>query len=175
MQYTTTYKSPLGQMTMASDGENIIGLWFDGQLHFASTINTREAEENDTLPVFARTRQWLDEYFSGKEPAFTPPIRLQGTDFQQTVWQLLLKIPYGTTSTYRDIAYKVAKERGIATMSAQAVGGAVGRNPISIIVPCHRIIGTDGTLTGYAGGIERKQKLLQSEAKLLTLTTFNSL
>ena len=150
-------------MTMASDGENIIGLWFDGQLRFASTINAGEAEENDILPVFARTRQWLDEYFSGKEPAFTPPIRMQGTDFQQMVWQLLLKIPYGTTSTYRDIARKVAKERGIATMSAQAVGGAVGRNPISIIVPCHRIIGTDGTLTGYAGGIERKEKLLSLE------------
>ena len=163
MQNITTNKSPLGQMTMASDGECLIGLWFDGQLRFASTINAGEAEENDTLPVFSQTKQWLDEYFSGKAPAFMPPIRPQGTDFQQTVWQLLLKIPYGTTSTYRDIARKVAKERGIATMSAQAVGGAVGRNPISIIVPCHRIIGTDGTLTGYAGGIERKEKLLSLE------------
>ena len=163
MQYTTTYKSPLGQMTMASDGECLIGLWFDGQLRFASTINADEAEECAELPVFARTRQWLDEYFSGKAPSFMPPIRMQGTDFQQMVWQLLLKIPYGTTSTYRDIARKVANERGIATMSAQAVGGAVGRNPISIIVPCHRIIGTDGTLTGYAGGIERKEKLLLLE------------
>ena len=163
MQYITTYKSPLGQMTMASDDECLIGLWFDGQLRFASTINAGEAEENDILPVFSQTRQWLDEYFSGKAPAFMPPIRLQGTDFQQTVWQLLLKIPYGTTSTYSYIARKVAKERGIATMSAQAVGGAVGRNPISIIVPCHRIIGTDGTLTGYAGGIERKEKLLSLE------------
>ena len=150
-------------MTMASDGECLIGLWFDGQLRFASTINAGEAEEHDILPVFSQTRQWLDEYFSGKAPSFMLPIRLQGTDFQQTVWQLLLKIPYGTTSTYRDIARKVAKERGIATMSAQAVGGAVGRNPISIIVPCHRIIGTDGTLTGYAGGIERKEKLLSLE------------
>lgn len=174
-QYTSKYMSTLGGMTMASDGDRLIGLWFEGQQHFASTINADKAEKNDLLPVFAHTRLWLDEYFSGKAPSFTPPIRLLGTDFQQMVWQMLLQIPYGTTSTYRHIAHQAASQRGIATMSAQAVGGAVGRNPISIIVPCHRVIGTDGTLTGYAGGIDRKEKLLRMEAKHSPLTPFNHL
>ena len=155
------YKSPLGWMTMAGEKTALTGLWFDEQKYFGSTLP--ETYEEKKLAVFDRTAQWLDLYFSGKIPDFTPPIYMKGSEFQKEVWSILLCIPYGTTTTYKAIAEKIAEKRGIARMSAQAVGGAVGHNPISIIVPCHRVIGTDKSLTGYAGGIEKKAELLKLE------------
>lgn len=166
MDYTYHYDSPLGGVTLASDGEALIGLWFDGQKHFASTLGL-EYEER-LLPVFEETARWLDLYFLGREPNFTPPLHLRTTAFCRTVAEILLSIPYGRTMTYGDIARLAAAHMGLASMSAQAVGGAVGHNPISLIVPCHRVVGTDGSLTGYAGGIERKVRLLQLEGADMT-------
>lgn len=163
MQYTTTYMSPLGRITMAGDGDALTGLWFEGQTHFASTFGSDCAEEDDSLPLFRQTCDWLDCYFSRKNPSFMPPVKTFGTVFQETVWHILRQIPYGTVVTYAGIARLVAKQRGMKSMSPQAVGGAVGRNPVSIVIPCHRVIGTDGSLTGYAGGIERKKALLMME------------
>lgn len=155
------YDSPLGGMTMASDGEALIGLWFDGQQYFASTLGSEQ--EQHMLSIFEETSRWLDVYFSGQKPDFTPMLRLIGTPFRQLVWQQLLTIPYGQTVSYADIAHRIASQRGMTSMSAQAVGGAVGHNPISLIIPCHRVVGTDGSLTGYAAGIERKRWLLNIE------------
>ena len=147
---------------MASDGEALTGLWFDGQKFFAVTLS-KEYEEK-MLPVFDEADRWLDIYFQGEEPDFFPPVSFAcGSEFQQKVWKILLSIPYGKTMTYGEIAACIAKQRGLTRMSAQAVGGAVGHNPISIIVPCHRVVGTDGSLTGYAGGIDRKVKMLECE------------
>lgn len=154
--YIAYYSSPLGNMTLASDGTALTGLWFDGQRHFADTLKEVHTLNAD-LPVFDQTCQWLDIYFSGKEPTFTPPLLIRGSTFRKQVWQLLLEIPYGRTMTYGEIARK------LQCMSAQAVGGAVGHNPISIIIPCHRVIGSDGSLTGYAGGVELKASLLKLE------------
>ena len=165
MRYTFRYDSPLGGITLASDGEALSGLWFDGQKYFGAGLQ-KEAEERK-LPVFEETARWLDIYFSGQEPGFTPKIILHGSEFRREVWKILQKIPYGVTTTYKKIAEQIAADRGIPSMSAQAVGGAVGHNPISIIVPCHRILGTDGSLTGYAGGIEKKIRLLALEKVLL--------
>ena len=142
---------------MASDGVGLIGLWFDGQRFFAETLDNQPIECNSLL-VFEQTRRWLDTYFSGRVPDFTPLLVMRGSAFRHRVWEILLTIPYGTTMTYGGIA----KQMGI--QSAQAVGGAVGRNPISLIVPCHRVIGADGSLTGYAGGLERKRWLIEWEA-----------
>ena len=155
--YIAHYSSPLGSMTLASDGTALTGLWFNGQKYFADTLKEVQTL-NPNLPVFDLTRQWLDIYFSGKEPTFTPPLLLQGSPFRKQVWQLLLEIPYGRTMTYGELARK------LQCKSAQAVGGAVGHNPISLIIPCHRVIGADGSLTGYAGGIERKASLLKLES-----------
>ena len=155
------YDSPLGGMTMASDGEALIGLWFDGQQYFASTLGNNQ--EQRMLPIFEDTSRWLDVYFSGQKPDFTPKLRLIGTPFRQLVWQQLLAIPYGQTVSYADIAHHIAQQRGLTSMSAQAIGGAVGHNPISLIIPCHRVVGTDGSLTGYAAGLERKRWLLNLE------------
>ncbi|HJC89683.1 MAG TPA: methylated-DNA--[protein]-cysteine S-methyltransferase [Candidatus Mediterraneibacter excrementigallinarum] len=166
MKYTYHYDSPLGGITMASDGESLSGLWFDGQKYFGAGLAADEEEQTESgeiLPVFEETKKWLDIYFDGKEPDFTPRLHLQGSPFRIEVWEILLKIPYGKTTTYKEIAERVAAQRGIPSMSAQAVGGAVGHNPISIIVPCHRILGTDGSLTGYAGGVEKKKSLLALE------------
>ena len=154
MDYTHHYISPLGGITMASDGEYLTGLWFDGQKYFADTLSVQHDEKD--LDVFRRTDKWLDLYFSGKEPNFTPPLRMKGTEFRQEVWQILLTIPFGKTMTYGEIAKVLANRRGIKSMSAQAVGGAIGHNPISLIIPCHRVIGTNGALTGYTGGLEKK-------------------
>ena len=160
MEYIHHYHSPLGGITVASDGEVLTGLWFDGQKYFAVTL-AKEHEEK-MLPVFEETDRWLDIYFQGKEPDFLPPVSFaSGSEFRQEVWKILLSIPYGKTMTYGEIAACIAKQRGLTRMSAQAVGGAVGHNPISIIVPCHRVVGTDGSLTGYAGGIDKKIKLLE--------------
>lgn len=146
---------------MASEGKALSGLWFEEQRYFASTLDS-DSKEKD-LPLFEQTKQWLDCYFLGCEPKFTPPVLLNGTPFQMSVWEILKTIPYGKVITYKDIATKIAHQRGIQQMSAQAVGGAVSRNPISIIVPCHRVIGTDNNLTGYASGVERKLSLLKIE------------
>ena len=161
MHYTTFYESPLGRMLLAADDTGLTGLWFEGQKYFARCLD-RENEEKE-LPVFAEAKRWLDIYFSGKEPDFTPPLHFIGTDFQKEVWEILCAIPYGQTMTYGAIADQLAKKRGLSRMSAQAVGGAVGHNNLSIIVPCHRVVGSDGSLTGYAGGIERKTFLLNLE------------
>lgn len=161
MQYITHYQSPLGGITMASDGTALTGLWFDGQKYFASTLGADYKEKD--LPVFTESKRWLDIYFSGREPNFTPPLSLNGSAFRMAVWQILQSIPYGQTITYGDIAKQLAAQQNKARMSAQAVGGAVGHNPISIIVPCHRVIGAGGSLTGYAGGIDKKVQLLELE------------
>ncbi len=162
-QYIDTYASPLGIITTGSNGKQLTGLWFEGQKYFADTLCDRP--QHHALPIFDETRTWLDVYFQGKRPTFTPPILLNDTPFRRTVWQLLLTIPYGETTTYKDIARQWARQHGVKSMSSQAVGGAVGRNPISIIIPCHRVIGTNGSLTGYAGGLDRKRWLLQWEQK----------
>lgn len=161
MDYIQKYKSPLGDITLASDGTYLTGLWFDGQKYDRSNLS--ETQEKKKWKIFDETCRWLDIYFSGQEPDFTPAIRMQGTAFRKYVWKILLTIPYGKTMTYGEIAAEIARQQGIARMSAQAVGGAVGHNPISIIIPCHRVIGADGSLTGYAGGIDKKIKLLELE------------
>ncbi len=162
MEYAHHYRSPLGGLTMASDGEALIGLWFDGQKVFPSARD-RELRVEKPLPVFDLADRWLDVYFSGRAPDFTPPLSPAATPFRKTVWELLLTVPYGRTTTYGAIAARIAKRYGLARMSAQAVGGAVGRNPISLIIPCHRVIGADGSLTGYAAGVGLKAKLLALE------------
>ena len=156
MDYTQIYSSPLGEITLASDGEAIVGLWFEGQKHFAEALSA-DAERR-ALPVFDEAAKWLDTYFAGSEPDETPPLRLRGTDFQKVVWIALLEVPFGQTVTYGELAMRLGMENG-----ARAVGAAVGRNPISILIPCHRVLGADGSLTGYAGGIERKRALLELE------------
>lgn len=161
MQYISHYHSPIGDILLAADDIGLTGLWFEGQKYFALHLD-KEHQEKD-LPVFTETKRWLDIYFSGKEPDFTVPLHFMGTDFQKEVWEILCSIPYGKTMTYGEIAEKIASKRGSKHMSAQAVGGAVGHNNISIIVPCHRVIGSNGSLTGYAGGIDKKIKLLTLE------------
>ena len=173
MDYTHHYLSPLGGITMASDGEYLTGLWFDGQKYFADTLSVQHEEKD--LDVFHQTDHWLDIYFSGKEPDFTPPLRMIGTEFRQEVWQILLTIPFGKTMTYGQIAKILADRHKVQSMSAQAVGGAVGHNPISLIVPCHRVIGTNGALTGYAGGLEKKTRLLDMESQSSVILTTNAL
>lgn len=161
MQYISQYHSPLGEILLAGDDVGLTGLWFEGQKHYAGSLDDcREARE---LPLFERTKKWLDIYFSGEKPDFTPPLRLTGTPFQNRVWQMLLAIPYGETATYGEIARRISGCSGGICTSPRAVGGAVGRNPISIIVPCHRVVGVKGQLTGYAGGLERKTWLLRLE------------
>ena len=155
------YSSPLGGITLASNGTHLIGLWFDGQKYFADTLQNPVQEES--LPIFKDTCRWLDMYFSGKKPSFTPPIQMRTTPFPKQVWEILLQIPYGHTMTYGEISDKIAKEKGIKKMSAQAVGGAVGHNSISLIIPCHRVVGANGNLTGYAGGLDKKIYLLKLE------------
>lgn len=211
MDYTSRYLSPLGQITMASNGEALIGLWFEGQKYFASTLGSQHRECDD-LPVFAETKRWLDCYFSGQVPDFTPKLMLRATPFRQAVWEILLTIPYGKTMTYGEIAKQYvetchgaslqgvmlqgaslqsaplqgatshdallhgASLKGMSqstkSMSAQAVGGAVGHNPISLIIPCHRVIGANDSLTGYAGGLERKKYLLEMEQGLKNSISF---
>ena len=161
MDYVWHYDSPQGGITLASDGEALTGLWFDGQRHFAATLGGEH--EGKPLPVFEQATRWLDAYFAGRVPDFAPPLRLIGTPFQKAVWELLLTIPYGETRSYGELAAMLAEARGLRRASARAVGAAVGRNPISLIIPCHRVLGSDGRLTGYAGGLERKRALLELE------------
>lgn len=162
MDFTRTCDSPLGKITMASDGKNLVGLWFENSRFFREGLSLK-TEEKPNLPVFIQTEKWLRIYFSGKEPDFLPPVLVRGSDFRKRVFEILLEIPFGKTETYGEIAKRISEEKGIKQMSAQAVGGAVGRNPVSIVIPCHRVVGKDGNLTGYAGGIERKIKLLELE------------
>ena len=161
MVYTTEYLSPLGTITLACDEEAIIGLWFNGQKHFDSIL-PRQTERQER-PLFQDARRWLDVYFSGRAPDHLPPLRYDSTPFRRQVCEIMLTIPYGSTMTYGQIAAEVARRHGLANMSAQAVGGAVGHNPISLMIPCHRVVGTNGSLTGYGGGIARKVKLLELE------------
>ena len=161
MTYTYHYYSPLGGITMASDGTALTGLWFDGQKYFAGTVSEEHIEKS--LPIFEDASKWLDIYFGGKEPDFMPPVAFETTPFRKAVWDILVTIPYGKTMTYGEIADIISGQKGIDKMSAQAVGGAVGHNPVSIIIPCHRVVGTGGSLTGYAGGIDKKIQLLKLE------------
>ena len=161
MQYTTTYQSPLGEILLAADEIGLTGLWFDGEKYYAWNLD--ENHEEKEVPVFQEAKRWLDIYFSGREPDFMPPMHMLGTAFQKEVWEILRTIPYGETTTYGGIAAKIAKKRGLTRMSAQAVGNAVGRNELSILIPCHRVVGTNGSLTGYAGGIDKKTALLKLE------------
>lgn len=154
-RYINKYKSKIGDMILASDGENLIGLWFVGQKYECDLVD--DYIEKD-LALFNKTKKWLDVYFNGEEPDFSLPLTMYGTEFQKQVWNILLNIPYGRTITYGDIAKKIDKK-----MSAQAVGNAVGHNHISIIIPCHRVVGSNGKLTGYAGGIDKKEYLLKLE------------
>ena len=164
MEYTHHYDSPLGTILLSASSQSITGLWFEGQRYFAQSLDPDHMEMD--LPVFDAAIRWLDLYFRGEKPDFTPTLSPKGTGFQKTVWELLQTIPYGQTVTYGLLAEKVAEQRGLARMSAQAVGGAVSRNPISLIIPCHRVIAADGSPTGYAGGIDKKIWLLQLEQSI---------
>jgi methylated-DNA-[protein]-cysteine S-methyltransferase len=158
--YTERYVSPLGELYLSSDGSALTGLWFEGQKYCRKAAPIQEAA---LLPVFQETENWLDLYFSGKVPDFTPPLRFRSTLFREEVWRILMTIPYGETMTYGEIADRIAREKKLIRVSARAVGNACGHNPISIIIPCHRVIGKDGSLTGYAGGLSVKEKLLSLE------------
>lgn len=160
MYYIDKYFSPIGAITVASDGQALTGLWFDGQKYFGDTLKKEYQERS--LPVLEQTKGWLDIYFSGKEPNFIPPMEMNASPFRMKVWEILKSIPFGKTVTYGEIAKQIAEETG-KNVSAQAVGGAVGHNPISIIVPCHRVVGANGDLTGYAGGMDKKMYLLRLE------------
>lgn len=161
MTFTQHYDSPLGIALLAADEVGLTGLWFDGQKYFAGSLPAEHMEQE--TPILAEAKRWLDIYFAGSQPDFFPPLHLTGSLFRQSVWEMLLQIPYGQTTTYGEIARQLAKKRGLARVSAQAVGGAVGHNEISVIIPCHRVVGTNGSLTGYAGGMDRKVKLLELE------------
>ena len=160
MTFIQHYRSPLGGILLAADEVGLVGLWFDGQKYFANTLPAETVREN--TPILAEAARWLDLYFAGRVPDFAPPLHPAGSDFRKAVWDILLTIPYGQTVTYGDIAKQLAAQQG-GRVSAQAVGGAVGHNKVSLIIPCHRVVGADGSLTGYAGGIDKKIKLLELE------------
>lgn len=163
MDCTHHYESPLGGITMAGRGHALTGLWFDGQRHFAETLSAEHSEA--PLPVFDEADRWLDLYFSGRVPDFTPALEPEGSPFRKAVWKILLTVPCGETVTYGQIAERLAKQTGAGRVSARAIGGAVGHNPVSLIIPCHRVVRTDGSLGGYAGGTDRKNRLLQMEKR----------
>ena len=157
MYYSTDYESPLGEMLIVSDGEAICGVWFYGQKHFKSTVIGKTIHDDD-LSIFKKAKQWFEDYFNGKNPQINFQLKPEGSKFRQKVWKILSEIPYGETLTYGEIASKISPN-----MCAQAVGGAVGRNPISILIPCHRVLGSDRKLTGYAAGLDKKIELLKIE------------
>ncbi len=162
MYYINKYFSALGPIVMASDDNTLIGLWFEGQKHFNNELLSNHKEAD--IDIFKVTKNWLDIYFQGDIPDFTPNIKYDtGSKFQILVWEILRQIPYGRSTTYGEIAKLTAKKMNKQTMSAQAIGGAIGRNPISIIIPCHRVLGSDGRVTGYAGGFNKKRYLLSIE------------
>lgn len=164
-RYIFHYRSPLGGMTMASDGAALCGLWFDEQKYFGGTITAEP--QTVLLPVFEQTVSWLELYFGGRIPDFAPALKLCGTAFRKEVWRLLLELPYGQVTTYGALAERLVRQQKRLALSAQAVGGAVGHNPIALLVPCHRVIGADGSLTGYAGGLDRKKYLLALERETM--------
>ena len=160
--YKTEVTSPLGTLTLTSDGKNITGLFIENQKYFLAGF--KDLEEKNNLEIFQKTKIWLEKYFNGESPSIQELQLLpRGTNFQETVWNFLLDIPYGKTITYKELGKKVASKLNKSSMSSQAIGGAVGHNPISIIIPCHRVIGTNGSLTGYAAGISKKEYLLKLE------------
>lgn len=163
MEYIHHYDSPIGGITLASDGEALKGLWFDGQKYFGSTLSPSGKRAEKIVPVFEETVRWLDIYFRGEAPDFIPPLLMQTTPFRRKVWELLLTIPYGQTMTYGEIADKIGGRNGLPGTSARAVGNAVGHNAISLLIPCHRVLGAGGKLTGYAGGADKKIWLLEME------------
>lgn len=168
MYYATTCSSPVGTITLACDGENLVGLWLEGQKYHGGTL-AGKMEEDGSAPVLAAAKDWLDRYFAGEKPAISElPLAPLGGAFRQEVWKILCEIPYGEVISYGDIAKKVAKKLGKQAMSSRAVGGAVGHNPISIIIPCHRVVGANGSLTGYAGGVGKKIQLLELEGVDMT-------
>lgn len=169
MYYRTSYSSPLGRLLLASDGEALSGLWFEGQKHIPSSF-WQDSQPCHELSLFRIAARWLDSYFSGSPSLSLPPLKLAGSAFQQKVWSRLLLIPYGTTITYGEIARELSAPTG-RPLSAQAVGGAVSHNPIAILIPCHRVMGAGGRLTGYAGGIEVKKRLLSLEGMDISLFT----
>ena len=161
MIFIQHYDSPLGGILLAANETGLTGLWFEGQKFFARDLPAERVEQN--TPALSEVKRWLDIYFTGKEPDFMPPLHPLGSAFRRSVWDILLRIPYGQTTTYGEIARQLAEKQGRPRIAAQAVGGAVGHNKISIIIPCHRVVGTNGSLTGYAGGIDKKVKLLEWE------------
>lgn len=161
MQYTQYYESPIGKILLSGTETRLTGLWFAGQKYYAATLPKEHCEKD--LAIFDQARKWLDIYFSGKKPDFTPPLSMETTPFRKAVWEILLTIPYGQTMTYGEISKKIATQKGLNSMSAQAVGNAVGHNPISLVIPCHRVVGASGNPTGYAGGIDKKIYLLALE------------
>ena len=161
MKYISKYASPVGMLTLASNGESLTGLWIEGQDYFPEL--DQSAIVKDDLPVFLQTIQWLEDYFKGKNPGKIPSVAPEGTEFRKAVWEVLMQIPYGKLTTYGDVAREVSKNQNDQFVSPRAVGGAVGHNPISIIIPCHRVVGSNNSLTGYAGGLDLKVKLLESE------------
>lgn len=163
MLHTIYYDSPVGRLLLAEKEDALVGIWMEGQKYFLGTLKKEEKKEEDTA-VLKRTRRWLDSYFKGEKPPIHElTLKPAGSEFQKAVWKLLCQIPYGEVTTYGKIAEKIAAGQGLSSMSAQAVGGAVGHNPISIVIPCHRVVGANGSLTGYAGGIDKKVKLLTLE------------
>ncbi|MGM9593470.1 MAG: methylated-DNA--[protein]-cysteine S-methyltransferase [Candidatus Onthomonas sp.] len=166
MEYFTTQSTPLGPILLSSDGDHLTGLWLEGQKYYPAARAQSGKFQND-LPIFRQAEAWLSAYFAGERPPMdTVPLAPRSTEFQRLVWARLRKIPYGETVTYGQLAREIAQALGRETMSSQAVGGAVGRNPISIVIPCHRVLGADGSLTGYAGGLEKKRWLLTHEGAL---------
>jgi len=165
----TELNTPVGRITLAAEEDALVGLWLQGQKYDRAALQGRETVRRGDLPVFAAAAEWLDAYFAGQRPeAGALPLRPQGSVFRQRVWRRLCRIPYGETITYGEIARQIAAETGVPSCSAQAVGGAVGHNPISILIPCHRVVGADGSLTGYAGGLDVKRRLLALEGVDLT-------
>ena len=169
MEYLKFVSSPLGRILLSSNGDALTGLWFEGQKYYGANLPALCAERQ--VPVFEQAEAWLAVYFGGNAPDFTPPLSPRGTSFQKEVWELLLTVPFGRTVTYGNIAAVLARRRGLLHFSAQAVGSAVGHNPVSLIIPCHRVVGADGSLTGYAGGLEKKERLLAMEGGLIPMTT----
>lgn len=163
------YKSPIGNISICSNHEKLVGLWFDDQKYYLGDFKNEQINEKENI-ILTKTKKWLDKYFRGEKPKINElDIEFIGTDFRKKVWKILCEIPYGKTVTYKYITDKIAREKGMSKMSAQAVGQAVGHNPISVIVPCHRVVGTNGNLIGYAGGIERKKFLLKHENAVISL------
>lgn len=156
MYYSTDYSSPIGEILIVSNGEAIVGLWFYFQKYFMAGID--DTVPDDDLPIFKKVKKFLDDYFKGLNPRIDFRLEPKGSEFRKKVWKILMEIPYGETLTYGEIASKISSK-----MSAQAVGGAVGHNPISILIPCHRVVGTNGKLTGYAAGLDKKKELLKIE------------